>query len=96
MIRLTTILALAACPAMAQQPPPCAPRAAVVGQLAAQFQEAQQNYRIDINGNLLETFADPVSGTWTDIKTAPGGMSCMVGSGQGFQASIPTPQGSPA
>ncbi len=74
--------ALFAFPAFAQQS--CAPRDAVMVQLAARYGETRQAIGLGSNGNAFETFANTETGSWTIIITRPTGISCLVAAGQSF------------
>ena len=39
-------------------------------------------------GSLVEVLTDAKGGTWTIIVTSPEGMSCLVLSGEGWQAKL--------
>ena len=84
---LATALVLAAAQdAAAQSPRSCAPRAKVVERLASQYGETRRAAGLSAGNALVEVFASEMSGTWTITATAPGGLTCLVASGQAFEA----------
>ncbi|MDQ7069297.1 MAG: hypothetical protein Q9M48_00850 [Rhodobacterales bacterium] len=64
----------------------CGERAAVVQRLADGYGETRQSIGIGANNAVVEVFASAESGTWTITVTAPGGLTCLVASGQAFEA----------
>lgn len=73
-------------PANAQNQNNCAPRTAVVERLADRYGESQQAIGMATQGRVMEMFASVDTGTWTIIVTMPNGVSCMVASGQSYEA----------
>lgn len=80
------ILALIASPALAQSPV-CAPRAEIVGQLAAEYDEHRVGAGYGAN-TVTEVFASP-AGTWTILITRPDGTFCAVAAGEGWMTEAP-------
>ena len=64
----------------------CAPREVVVGRLAEKYGEIRQSIGIGGQGVVMETFASTESGTWTITVTMPNGMTCLMASGQSYEA----------
>jgi hypothetical protein len=97
-ITIAAIITLAASlPLMAQTPPPCAPRAVVLAKLAEAYGETRQAVGLAANGTVLEVFANAGEGSWTITVTTPQGQTCLVATGQGYEAiaeALP-PQGQP-
>jgi hypothetical protein len=89
---LLLVSVIAVCiPAMAQQPPqtPCKPRAEWLRRLAGEpYHEALVGRRLTAQGVMVETAANPATGTWTDFVTRPNkpGEMCISGSGEGWMA----------
>ena len=75
------LLTIASCDVMAQQI--CAPRAALIQKLESEFQEVPDSIGVTTAGGLFEILVSP-AGTWTMLATGPGGISCLVLSGEGF------------
>lgn len=71
--------------AQAQAARNCGERAAVVKRLADGYGETRQSIGIGANNAVVEVFASSESGTWTITVTAPGGLTCLVASGQAFE-----------
>jgi Tfp pilus assembly protein PilE len=97
MIRLALLAVLAALPAHAQQAQ-CGPRADVAAHLTGKFGETRRGMGIAANNTVMEVWASEATGTWTITVTMPDGATCLVASGQGFEAlaeSLP-PKGDPA
>lgn len=64
----------------------CAPREMVVDRLAEGFGESRQSVALGANNAVVETFASTETGTWTITVTMPNGMTCVVASGQAWEA----------
>lgn len=71
--------------ASAQTARKCAPRAAVVSKLAEGYGETRKSVGLGANNTMVEVFASSQTGTWTITITAPGGLTCLVASGQSFE-----------
>lgn len=76
------VLALAA-PAAAQTN--CHTHDRVVARLAEIYRESRQSIGLAANNAVVEVFASLETGTWTITVTAPGGPTCLVASGDGYQ-----------
>ncbi|MBN2906614.1 MAG: hypothetical protein JXJ18_07900 [Rhodobacteraceae bacterium] len=72
--------------APAQTPPQCGPRADVLATLAARYGEARQALGLAANSAVVELLANPETGSWTIIATLPSGISCLIASGEAYQA----------
>ncbi len=84
----SALMALTVSAAHAQQRMPggqqiCAPRAALVEKLKAEFNEEPQSVGVTHSGGLFEVLSSE-SGTWTVLATGPNGVSCLVLSGDGW------------
>jgi hypothetical protein len=89
-MRAALLLALfAASPAGAV----CADREAMAGRLAAGWHETRQSVGLSASGAVLETYANPETGTWTITMTTPGGPTCIVAAGEAWEADEPAPKG---
>lgn len=75
-------------PAHADEQPQCGPRAAVVKTLADKYAETRRSIGISANNLVMEVYAAEASGTWTITVTTPQGMTCLVASGQGYEAVV--------
>jgi len=64
----------------------CAPRDMVIDRLAERYGETRQSVGLGANNAVVEVFASRSSGTWTITVTAPGGLTCLVASGQAYEA----------
>ena len=76
----------------------CAPRDTVTGTLAQKYGESRRGMGLAGQGAVMEVYAADATGTWTILMTLPNGMSCMIASGQGYEAmmdALPA-QGDPA
>ena len=80
------VWALMAAPAFAQQGMNCGPREMVVERLASKYGETRQSIGLGTNNAVVEVFASDASGTWTITVTSPAGLTCLVASGQAFEA----------
>ena len=70
----------------APNPSQCAVRDKVVAVLAAKYGETRHGIGIAANNTVMEVFASEKTGTWTITVTMPTGVTCMVASGQGYEA----------
>lgn len=67
--------------------PTCADRDDILRHLAAdKWREAVVARALDNTGRLVETVANPDTGTWTQLVTTPGGKTCIAASGDGWSA----------
>ncbi len=64
----------------------CAPRADVIERLAGTYGETRKGIGIARQGAVMEVFASDETGSWTITVTLPDGMTCLVASGQSFEA----------
>ena len=69
----------------AQNPQNCGARESVVAQLAEGYGEVRQSMGIGASNTVVEVFASAETGSWTITVTRPGGMTCLVASGQAFE-----------
>lgn len=92
---VTAVLAGAGRPAQAQSQPVCVPPAVLAAKLDTQYGEAITAEGVDGNGNLLQVFTSPQTGSWTIAVTLPGGPSCVVSSGEGWSDEKATIAGAP-
>lgn len=69
------------------QSSPCAERERIVSRLTTKYGETRQSIGLGANNGIVETFASDETGTWTITVTMPDGMTCLVASGQAFEAS---------
>lgn len=67
----------------------CAPRDAVVSRLADRFGEVPQSIGLTTNNHMIEVFAAPETGSWTITVTTAGGLTCLLASGQAWEAVPP-------
>ena len=79
-------LLLATNHAFAQQHRNCAERERVVSRLAEGFGETRQVMGLGANNSVVEMYASQETGTWTITITTPNGRTCLVASGQAFEA----------
>ena len=73
---------------------PCAPRAVVLQSLFNNFGEVPINRGLSTNGTMVEVLGND-KGTWTMLFTRPEGISCMVLTGEAWQAVEPKPPAQP-
>lgn len=64
----------------------CAPREAVIERLAEGYGETRQSIGLGANNAVVEVFASSETGSWSITVTSPGGLTCLVASGQSFEA----------
>lgn len=77
--------ALSCLPVQAQSSQ-CAPRDMVVQRLADAYGETQHSIGLAANNMVVEVFASDTSGSWTITVTGSDGVTCLVASGQAFEA----------
>ena len=65
-------------------PASCAPQEALTEKLGERFGEAVAGQGVDAAGNLVQVFTSE-NGTWTIAVTIPGGPSCIVSVGEGWE-----------
>lgn len=63
----------------------CAPRDIVLNRLATTYGETRQSIGLGANNHMVEVFASDETGSWTITVTRPGGITCLVASGQAFE-----------
>lgn len=88
MIKLLLALTLitSATVASAQQIRNCGPRDNVVARLAEGYGETRRSMGLGTNNTIIEVFASEETGTWTITVTTPNGLTCLVASGQAYEA----------
>ncbi|MEM0946992.1 MAG: hypothetical protein AAGK37_06275 [Pseudomonadota bacterium] len=64
----------------------CGPRDKVVSTLGDLYGETRQSIGIGTSGQVMEVYANLDEGTWTITITLPSGMTCLMASGQSFEA----------
>lgn len=64
----------------------CADHARVVERLASGYGESRQSIGVGSDNTVVEVFASLETGTWTITVTQAGGPTCLVASGEAFQA----------
>jgi len=65
---------------------PCGARSAIVEQLGTRYHETRRAIGIASNSAVLEVFASDDSGSFTILATMPDGRSCLIASGEDFEA----------
>lgn len=75
----------------------CGARSAVIANLAERYGETRRGVGIAANNTLMEVFASDQSGSWTITVTTHDGQTCLVASGQSYEATSEpaTPPGTP-
>lgn len=89
LIRATTglgLMALAAQQVSAEGGRNCAPRPVVLERLADSYGETRQSIGLGAQGVVVEMFASRETGSWTITATLPDGVTCLVASGEGYEA----------
>jgi hypothetical protein len=52
------------------------------------YGETRQAIGLSANGTLIEIYANLQGGSWTITVTAPGGLTCLVDAGEGYEAIV--------
>lgn len=89
-------MAAIAPPGLAQSA--CSPREIVAERLGDGYHELQLATGVQTNGNVIEIWASPATGTWTILMTVPNGTSCVMSSGTGWALGLldDAPKGTPS
>ena len=66
----------------------CGPRDIVVSRMAEGYGEIRQSVGLGANNAVVEVFASGETGSWTIPVTVPGGLTCLVASGQAFETVV--------
>ena len=74
----------------------CGPRANVLMLLGERYGESRQSIGLGADNQVVEVYASTETGTWTITVTSPAGLTCLVASGQAYEAlsDVSIPQGS--
>ncbi|MGC9418685.1 MAG: hypothetical protein ACP5EN_06885 [Rhodovulum sp.] len=72
--------------AQAQTARQCAAREDVVALLADRYGESRQAMGLAANNAVVELYANPESGSWTITGTTAAGVTCLIASGEAYQA----------
>jgi hypothetical protein len=76
-------VALTASPLLAATPP-CGATEEVARLLDQRYGELPVSNGLQGNGQLLQIFASPTTGSWTAVTTTPRGVSCVLATGRGW------------
>ena len=66
--------------------PQCGVRDKVVERLATTYGETRRSMGLANNSTVMEVYASDKTGSWTITVTLPNGLTCLVASGDGFEA----------
>lgn len=91
---IATMLSLAPFAPAQAQGGLCGQRDQVIAQLKGVHGESRQSVGLQRNARVMETYANPETGTWTIIVSSPTGVACLVAAGEAFQADELTTVGS--
>ena len=80
------LLLLCATVAFGQSARNCGPRDNVLSTLGDRYGETRQSIGLGASGQVMEVFASLETGTWTITLTLPNGVTCLMASGQSFEA----------
>lgn len=75
----------------AQQSRNCSERERIVLRLAEGYGESRQSIGLGANNSVIEVFASDDTGTWTILMTFPSGVSCLMATGNAFEATVGEP-----
>ena len=56
---------------------------------AGHLREAPVSLGLQADGNLLQVFSSPATGSWTIVSTSPGGLACVLAAGQNWETVTP-------
>lgn len=97
-MRSNALVALAATAALATSAPaearedaasgqiPCHDYQTIVETLDQRYGETPSSLGLQTNGNMLQIFASPESGSWTILSVAPSGIGCIIAAGRHWQS----------
>jgi hypothetical protein len=94
---LAIMLAISAGPGLAQGTGSviCGQRDQIIGQLRARFGEEVRATGLAGPTRIVEVFASDTTGSWTITVTSVDGTTCLMASGQHYEAAPPHPPGEP-
>lgn len=94
LIYCAAMMALFSLPVMAAE---CGPREQVLTVLAGKFGEGRIGAGITPNGNIVESWVNLETGTWSITVRDANGLMCLVASGDNWNMLMETiPEGDPA
>jgi hypothetical protein len=73
----------------------CGQRDQIVAQLRTRFGEELRATGLAGPTRIVELFASDATGSWTITVTSVDGTTCLMASGQNYQATAPQPPGEP-
>lgn len=85
------LLAHAVATPAAAQGQNCGPRDRIVTLLRDRHGETRQAVGLQQNMQVMETYANSETGSWTIIVALPTGMACLVAAGEAWQAEAGSP-----
>jgi hypothetical protein len=91
----TAAIMVAATPVLAEPPARCASRDRLLEQLDRGYQEQRIAVGLSNRGVVIEILASADGASWSLLVTHPGGHSCLLDAGQGWQM-LPFLRGRPA
>ncbi len=73
----------------AAAPMPCHDYQRIVETLDKRYGESPVSAGLQTNGNVLQVFSSPESGSWTILSVAPSGIGCIVAAGKSWHEQKP-------
>lgn len=70
--------------------PQCARHDRVITVLADTYGETRSSIGLNGSDQVMEVFTNPETGSWTILITLPAGDACLIASGTGYEAVLPT------
>lgn len=95
LIVMLTLFAVAGADAQSGPTTLCGARDQVVGHLQSRFGESVRSTGLAGPNRIVEVFASEETGSWTITVTSANGTTCLMASGQYFEAMTPVLQGEP-
>ena len=68
---------------------PCYSYDEIARQLRFTYREAPVSLGLQADGNLLQVFSSPATGSWTIVSTSPAGLACVLAAGQNWETVTP-------
>lgn len=94
LLTLIALIALHSAPAAAQMA--CGERDSIVAKLNDNYGETRRSGGLAGPNMIFEIWASEATGTWTILRTAPNGITCIAVAGTDWWEDIPEPEEDPA
>lgn len=86
---IRTALALCLLSGTTQAQMVCGQRAAIVAQLERKYGETRRSVGIQQGRAIIEVYASEATGSWTILVTDTAGLTCLMATGEAYEAVAP-------